>query len=282
MKVYLAIATTTIFWASAFVGIRAGLESYSPGSLALLRYLVASICMLFLYLRVHHKHKPTLKEFIQLFILGVIGFGIYNITLNYGELTVPAGIASFIVSLIPVGIAVLALIFLREKMTLFAWIGLVISVIGIIIIAIGESEDTHFDFGVIFCIIAALTGAIYSAFQKPLLKKFNPIEINSIAIWSGTLVMMFYFPQMLHQIPHATFKATFAAVYMGIFPAAVAYVTWSYVLSHMPASQACRFLYLLPIVTIFMGWSFLGEIPASVSMIGGFIALAGAIVAAKK
>ena len=39
-----------VLWASAFVGIRIGLKGYSPGSLALLRYLIASASMIFIYL----------------------------------------------------------------------------------------------------------------------------------------------------------------------------------------------------------------------------------------
>ncbi len=44
-KTKIAVATAIILWASAFVGIRAGLHGYSPEGLALLRFLVASIVM---------------------------------------------------------------------------------------------------------------------------------------------------------------------------------------------------------------------------------------------
>ena len=37
-----ALATTLLLWAAAFVGIRAGLEAYAPADLVLLRFLVAS------------------------------------------------------------------------------------------------------------------------------------------------------------------------------------------------------------------------------------------------
>lgn len=43
---WLAAAVTIISWASAFAGIRVGLEGYSPYSLALLRYAVASVLLI--------------------------------------------------------------------------------------------------------------------------------------------------------------------------------------------------------------------------------------------
>lgn len=45
-RVLLAIALTILPWASAFAGIRAGLQDYSPAHLTLLRFLVASSVML--------------------------------------------------------------------------------------------------------------------------------------------------------------------------------------------------------------------------------------------
>ncbi|MCC2667478.1 MAG: eamA, partial [Gammaproteobacteria bacterium] len=43
LKTKLALLTTVVLWASAFVAIRAGLQGYSPGGLALLRFLIASV-----------------------------------------------------------------------------------------------------------------------------------------------------------------------------------------------------------------------------------------------
>ena len=42
--ILIALITVAI-WGSAFVGIRVGIKAYSPGSLALLRYLVASLVL---------------------------------------------------------------------------------------------------------------------------------------------------------------------------------------------------------------------------------------------
>ena len=39
-KALCAVAVTLLLWASAFAGIKAGLKAYSPGQLALLRFIV--------------------------------------------------------------------------------------------------------------------------------------------------------------------------------------------------------------------------------------------------
>lgn len=282
IKIAIALTIVILTWSSAFVGIRAGLKGYHPGSMALLRYLIASVCMFILYLKTAKNKKITRKEAFLLLMLGLFGFAIYNVTLNYGEISVPAGIASFIVSLIPVFVIILAILFLNEKLRRMQWLGVAVSLIGVIIIAIGESEGAHFDFGVVFNLIAALSGAIYVILQKPLLRKFNPIEITTYAIWSGSFFMMIYAPQMFHDIAHAPLAATASVIYLGIFPAALGYVCWSYVLANFPASKASTFLYTMPLVATLLGWLLLSEIPTFMSLLGGGIALMGAIIVNKK
>src|SRR3989338_5940522 len=94
-KIWLSATATIVSWASAYVGIRIGLTSYSPGALALLRFVVASAAMLIIYWRLPNKQIPKQSEVLVMAGLGIIGFALYNLLLNEGELTVPAGIAGF-------------------------------------------------------------------------------------------------------------------------------------------------------------------------------------------
>jgi drug/metabolite transporter (DMT)-like permease len=274
-----ALILCLFFWSSAFVGIREGLKDYDPGSLALFRYLVASFCMIFFYLRAHHRHaKISFKEVLTIFLVGVIGFTIYNVALNYGEVSVNAGISSFIVSQMPVGIVILAAIFLKEKLSPAGWLGMLVSTLGVTVIALSGKHNLNFSVGIIYLIIATVAGSIYSVLHKPFLKKFNPVEFTSYAIWSGTLVLLIYLPTLIHEIPCAHLSSTLAAIYLGVFPGAIGYMAWCYVLYHFSTAKAGSSLYLMPLIATFLGWLVLGEVPAVISLVGGVIALLGAII----
>ncbi|MCL9685090.1 DMT family transporter [Legionella maioricensis] len=278
-KVNCVLVSAIVLWASAFVGIRIALADYSPGPLALLRFLVASLCMMIIYHRQGIKKFISWKERIQLLIAGMLGIGVYNICLNYGEITVSAGIASFVIGLMPVITILLSLIFLQEKLKGAVWVGILISLFGLFLLAIGEGSHDEMKQGILLILVSALMGAILTIIQKKFLKLYHPVTVIAWVMWGGTLLLLIFSPVLLQEIKTAEYQSTVAVIYMGIFPAAVAYVAWSYVLKKLPASKAAITLYALPIVSTLLGFLLLHEQPSLISLVGGGIALSGALVA---
>lgn len=277
-KTLFAITTTVVLWASAFVGIRIGLTGYSPGALALLRFSVASLSMIPVYFSLPKRQTINLRDLPRILWCGIIGITIYNIALNYGEIHVSAGIASFIIGLMPVITILLAIAFLKERISHYSWLGVLISLMGMIIIALSEHHGSSQEISVFYVFIAAICGSVYSVGQKKLLQKFSSIEVVTLLIWAGTLMLFIFLPQLLHDMPHAPMRATLAVIYMGIFPAAIGYGAWSYALSQAPASQVSVFLYLIPLFTMMISYLLLGEIPFLLSIAGGITAIAGALI----
>lgn len=279
LKVKLVLVASILLWASAFVGIRIGLLGYSPGPLALLRFLVASVSMgVIYYLQGLTKVIPW-SDRIILLMGGMAGIGVYNICLNFGELTVSAGIASFVIGVMPVLTIFLSMIFLKEKINRGIWLGILVSLFGLFLLAFGEGMQSEMQVGIILILVSALMGAILTIVQKRLLINYHPVAIISWVMWGGTLLLMVFLPQLLSEIKIADGLSTASAIYMGVFPAALAYVAWCYVLKNIAASKASITLYTLPLASTALGFVCLGEKPSVISLIGGSIALLGAMIA---
>jgi len=276
-RIIIAIATTLIFWASAFAGIRLGLRSYSPGHLVLLRFLTASLFLLVYALTVRMP-MPKKKDLPAMFFLGFIGITVYHLTLAYGEVTVSAGSASILVSSAPIFTALLAVFILREKINIWGWAGIFISFFGVTLVTLGEGKGITFEPNVILILISAISASFYIVLQKPFLKKYSPVQFVTYAMWTGTFFQLFFLPGLFQSIKSAPVGTTLAIVYLGIFPAAVSYITWSYVLSRIPTSLAATYLYLSPVLAILIAMVWLGEIPTSLSLIGGVFTLTGVII----
>ncbi|MGQ9553330.1 MAG: DMT family transporter [Anaerolineae bacterium] len=273
----IAVATTLLLWASAFAGIRAALKSYSPGHLALLRFLVAS-AVLAAYAILTHMHLPERRDLPGIALMGFLGITVYHLALNYGEVSVSAGSASFIVNAAPIFTAVFATAFLGERLKLWGWAGIAVSFTGVSLIALGEGEGLHFNSGAMLILVAALATSLYFILQKRLLRKYQALALTTYGIWFGTAIMLVLSPGLPAAVRSAPLPATGAIVYLGLFPAAVAYVTWAYALSRGPASKAASFLFLTPLLATTIAWFWLGEKPTWLALLGGLMALTGVIL----
>ena len=281
LKINLGLFFAIFLWASAFVGIRIGLTSYSPGSLALFRFLIASACMALIYSRQSSCQKIPWVDRLQLGLLGVAGIGVYNTCLNYGEQTVSAGIASFVIGLMPALTILLSVLFLRERPKLQVYFGLLVSLSGLVIMMMAGGHGAMISYGVLMIFIAALTGSVYTLLQKPYLRHYHPVAVTAWIIWGGTLSMMVFFPALWREIAVAKPAATWAVVYLGIFPAALAYLAWSYVLKALSASNASMYLYAMPVISSVLGFIMLHEQPSVLSLCGGMLTMIGAFYASR-
>jgi drug/metabolite transporter (DMT)-like permease len=278
LKAYLALMTTQIFWSSALVAIRYGVQSYQPGSMALLRLLTGSIAMSFVLLLKPKHPRLTWNEIGMIFWLGFLVNALYQTALSFGEVTVPAGIGGFIISTIPLYTTIGAVLFLKESLSPVGWFGISISLLGTALSAFGETDNFTFNVGVIYILISAISASTYILMAKPLVKKLGPVAATAYTLWAGTFFVLIFTPSLYHDLPQAPLSATFAVIYLGVCPTAIAYVIYNYALNKLPTTTAANWLYSIPLLTCLQAWLFLGEIPSLTATLGGSIALLGVVI----
>ncbi|MGG0761694.1 DMT family transporter [Bacillus paramycoides] len=277
-RIVCAHAFTILIWGTAFPGIRMGLEAYTPEHLTLLRLLIASLILL-LFSFIYKLRLPDLKDIPVIFIFGALGFTIYHIALNYGEQNVNAGPASLIVSVTPILTAILASVFMNEKMKLNGWIGGVISLVGIAFLSLSQGDSIQLNSEVLLILLAAFSESLFFVFQKSYLKKYGFLPFTIYTIWSGTVCMLIFLPGIYQEIVAAPIETTLSVIYLGVFPTVLPYIALAYITSHAGASEATSSLYLTPVTACFIAWIWLGELPTFVSIIGGIITILGVVIA---
>ncbi|MFE4263253.1 DMT family transporter [Streptomyces sp. NPDC056883] len=281
-RALIAAGVTVVLWASAFVSIRSAAAHFGPGALAFGRLLTASVA-LGLVLVVKRVPPPPKQAWPGILVSGVLWFGLYMVTLNWGEQLVDAGTAAMIVNIGPIVIALLSGWLLKEGFPPLLLAGMAVSFAGAVLVGLSTSNGGSASLGgVLLCLVAALTYGAGVVAQKPALAYASPIQVTTYGCFVGTAVTLPFVGQLVDQLPGAPLAAILNMLYLGLFPTALAFTTWTYALSRTTAGKMGATTYAVPAVVVLIAWIALDEVPAALTLLGGAVCLAGVAVSRKR
>lgn len=279
--VLIAALVTVALWASAFIGIRGAGPHYDPGALALLRMAVGTAVLAVIAVR-HGIRLPARRQWWLIAVWGVGWFCVYNLALNAAERTLDAGTAAMVVNLAPLMVVVFSGLFLREGFPKPLVIGAPIAFLGVVLIGMnsstpaGEGPDIT---GLLLALLAAVMYAGCTLLQKHLLTGgADSTTLTWLGALAGTVALLPWAGSLVAAVQTAPLSSTLWVVYLGVFPTAIAFTTWAYVLQRSTAGQTSATTYVVPALAILMSWAILGEVPTPLMLLGGALCLLGVLV----
>jgi drug/metabolite transporter (DMT)-like permease len=277
-----AAAITLVLWASAFVGIRDAGAHLSPGALALGRLVVASIGLGLIVLA-RREPFPVRRDLPLIAVAGVLWLGAYNILLNAAEQRVDAGTAAMLVNVGPILIALLAGWLLGEGFPRTVFAGCAVAFVGVGVIATATSSGgSSGGMGALLCLAAALGYAGGVVAQKVALRRVSALQVTFLSCVCATVALLPALPWLVRDLADAPASSIAWVVYLGAFPTAIGFTTWAYALARMDAGRLGATTYLVPALSILMGWAWLGETPPAFAFLGGALCLAGVLISRRK
>jgi drug/metabolite transporter (DMT)-like permease len=270
-----AIAIATVVWGSAFVGIRAVLPYFSPTDLASVRFAIAALVLGAVVLpRVGNWEMPS-GAWLRLGIGGVFGIAVYHVLLNWGMRRVDAASAAFIINTGPLFTALLARWFLHEKMRRAHWAGLGLAFSGVALIASSRGPLRANGIWFLAILISAFLQSVYFVITRSLSRTMTSLQQTVLALGIAMVSLLPFLPHGVVAFFRAPAAAEAWLIWLGVGPSAAAYFAWAYVLKQLPAGQATLFLFLVPLVSMTMGFVILGETLTWLGLLGGAVCLTG-------
>jgi drug/metabolite transporter (DMT)-like permease len=273
LKLTLVTASVILCWAYSPIGVHLGLHSYSPGQLALLRFLIASLFMAGVAL-VLGIGRPRWRDVPWLLVLGFFGVFLHHTALNYGQQWVTAAASSVLAQSAPLFSVLIAFLVLKERVSVWRWVCVSLGLVGVGVVICGDRGIGEIDPRGVLILLAALSWSVYFALQKHYAHRYSPLTMACYMVWAGTLMLCVNLPDLPAAVLRAPVTENLAVLVLGIFPSALAYLAWGYVLKHVEVSRAAVAMYLIPPVAMLMAATLLGEQVTPWVVLGALIVLA--------
>ena len=280
--IVLAFASVYFFWGSTYTAIRIGAADMPPLLLAGTRFLVAgAILLAWCRWRGLRLAWPA-KSMLLLALVGLLLLGGGNVGLIYAEKSLPSGLASLVLAVTPLYVALIELFLPRgEPLPIRGWLGMVLGFAGLAILLLPSLRSGFGgDRTRLLAIGALLAGALCWAVGSVLSRRAR-LNVNSsvAAAWQMLAAggVSFVLGTALGQWPqfHLTASAAGSLAYLITGGSLLGYTGYIYLLEHVPVGKVASYAYVNPVVAVLLGIFLLHERPEPAEFLG----MAGIVVA---
>lgn len=277
-----ALVVTVLLWGSAFVGIEATVDRLGAFGLAFSRYAVAAVLVVVIGLLLQGRRVLAFDSLCHVgavVLCAALVVVVYNVGLNYGEQFVSGATAGFLMGQQPIITVLLGVALLRERLSTRQLLGIGVGMAGTVLLLQAEGGIAGAAIGILGVLVAAVAECGYFLLAKRLLGQQSPLRFHVQVTVLGAVMLA---PMAIGEgrLDHLDGHHLAWVLYLGAGPTAAAYFLWNYALSKASTAQVAASLYGLPLATILVGVLVLGTVPSLLGLLGGVVALLGAVLCA--
>jgi drug/metabolite transporter (DMT)-like permease len=278
LALFLAFFAIYVVWGSTYLAIRYAVETIPPLVVAGVRHIVAGLVLLaWAYAR---GHRPTLQQWRASLVLGTLYFAIGHGSLHWAETVVPSGLAALLIASEPIWIAGMAAVVSHgERLTGKTVIGLLLGIAGVALLVGGvtASGNRAVLIGSIAILVGTLSwsvGVFYS--RSASLPRDSVARAGMPEIMGATVLLLVagFTGEFSHfHIATVTARSAWALLYLITFGSIVAFTAYTWLLDHCSPTLVSTHTYANPIIAVFLGWLWAGEVISTRVLEAGLLTL---------
>lgn len=283
MIVHWKLLLTAVFWGGTFIAGRLVTQSVGPYSAAFLRFAAASACLLLLVRRIEGRW-PSLKPSQQLamLVLGLSGVFAYNVLFFKGLKLIPAGRASLIIANNPILIALLSVVFFKQRLTVLQGLGILMSVSGAAVVIsngqIGRLLQAPLAAGDLYIFGAVLSWVTYSLVGKGVLRGLPPLVAVAYSSTLGAVCLLW--PALSEGLCASMggypAVAWVSLAYLAIFGTVLGFLWYYEGIQAIGVTRASLYINFVPVSAVLMAFVILGE-PLTLALLAGAALVTGGV-----
>lgn len=269
---------SSFLWGTSFVASKIGVGEVDPFLFALLRWLIAAPVLVFVaYLFTDFDLSIFKDKIIWLIgLLNAVGLFLQN----EGMTSTTATNAVLLVDINVVFVAILASLILKESITKFTILGLLIGLFGVFIVSTGGDFSKMTDgslTGNLLVLAAGLVWAFYIVYQKMAVNKHPDVLMMTSSVVVTTLIFSIPIALLFIQSYALSADGLAAAMYVALICTGGAFMLYIAGLKGKGATDSSIILLLEIVFAMIFAYLILGEVPDILTAIGA-IFIVSAIV----
>ncbi len=273
---YLAVLLSMLIWSAAGIAIKEALVVLPPMTMIVIRFTLAVLLMLPVGLCAGKSKMLRLqrvdKKDLPLFILGGIfqPFLYYILeTFSYDSLSSPT-IAEALLSTSPVLAPFFAAVILRERVTQYNIVGILISTVGMLLLVLVGASDFSIGnpWGIAFAFAAVSAAVLYTIVLRRIPSKYNPLTVVFYVQLSA--LVLFYplcgftdglsgFAHLAEVAPDQLWRSLAAVGYLALGASVIAFICFCYTVRVIGVTRTNAFNNVRPAFTAVWMLLFFGE-----------------------
>ena len=284
-KAYFYAGVSILLWSTS-----ATVSKLLLGSINSMQILLISSFLAFIFLFIVNAIKGNLKlikefklkDYKQLFIIGLLGTFLYNLFLYLGINHMQASQAFIINYLWPIMTVIFACIILKEPMTFKKVIAIILSFLGVIIVT-SNGNLFHIDksslLGAFYCVLAAISCGLFSVFNKQ--NNYNKyVSTMLFYLLSFFISFIYILISKVWFIPQT--NQLLGLIWTGVFTSAIGITSWTLAIENGDTAKISNLAYITPFLSLIWTGLILKETISIYAIVGLILIILGVFIQLKE
>lgn len=275
-----------LFWGASFIATKYLLAELTPETIISMRLILAITLLLSIALIQKRDFSINFKSHLYILVLAMIA--VFHLWIQVTGLKfTTASNTGWIIGTAPIFMAILGLIFFKEKLNALKIIGIITATFGLLLL-VGKGDLSNIDIiknkGDLLVLSSSFTWGIYSMVNKKISLNYSPLmTILYLFIMMAIIIIPFTVSaSSINSVKNLSGLGWIAILFLGLLCSGVSYVIWAYALREMESAKVGAYLYFEPFVTVLTAWIFLREDITLLMMLSGLIITAGVFLVNKE
>lgn len=266
-------------WGASFLFTRIAVPAFGPFALVEVRVAIGA-AMLLLLLAWRADLADVRKHAGNFLLLGAVNTAIPFSLFAYAQLTITAGLASILNATAPLFTALVAWVWLRERLTPMQWLGMAIGLAGVVWLSANKAGlgGSSGAWAIGAAAVASLSYGVSASLVK---RRFTGVRPLAVAAGSQSGAAALLLPFAVAFWPERPVGAVdwAAAIALGVLCTGLAYILYFRLIARVGPASAMTVTFLIPAFAMLWGALVLGEAVTAAMLAGCAVILAGTALA---